>query len=67
MNQDLQAKARVIIDLLNEGAEEVSITGTDIKAVRKPSPDNLGSNTQGTIQIGTDKLTSRLVLFSVYA
>lgn len=51
MSQDLQAKAKVIIDLLNQGAEEVSITGTDIKAVRRPSPDNLGPNTQGTIQI----------------
>jgi len=51
MSQDLQAKAKVIIDLLNQGAEEISITGTDIKAVRRPSPDNLGPNTQGTIQI----------------
>ena len=51
MSQDLEAKAKVIIDLLNQGAEEVSITGTDIKAIRKPSSDNLGPNTQGTIQI----------------
>ena len=51
MSQDLEAKAKVIIDLLNQGAEEISITGTDIKAVRRPSPDNLGPNTQGTIQI----------------
>ncbi len=51
MSQDLQAKAKVIIDLLNQGAEEISITGTDIKVVRKPTPDNLGPNAQGTIQI----------------
>lgn len=51
MSRDLEAKAKVILDLLNSGAEEVSITGTDIKVVRKPPPDNPGPNAQGTIQI----------------
>lgn len=35
MNRDLEDKSRVALDLLAQGAEEVHITGTDIKVVRR--------------------------------
>lgn len=35
MSTDLDTKARVVFDLLDKGAEEVSIVGTDIKVVRR--------------------------------
>lgn len=40
MPNDLETKAKVALDLLAKGAEEVTITGTDIKVVRKPQVDN---------------------------
>jgi len=40
MPNDLETKAKVALDLLAQGAEEVTITGTDIKVVRKPQVDN---------------------------
>lgn len=40
MPNDLETKAKVALDLLAQGAEEVTITGTDIKVVRKPQADN---------------------------
>ena len=33
--QELKDKAKVAIDLLKQGADEVSITGTDIKVVKQ--------------------------------
>lgn len=40
MANDLETKAKVALDLLAQGAEEVTITGTDIKVVRKLQVDN---------------------------
>ena len=40
MPNDLETKAKVALDLLAQGAEEVTITGTDIKVVRKFQVDN---------------------------
>ena len=40
MPNDLETKAKVALDLLAQGAEEITITGTDIKVVRKPQADN---------------------------
>ena len=40
MPNDLETKAKVALDLLAQGAEEVTITGTDIKVVRKLQVDN---------------------------
>jgi len=40
MPNDLETKAKVALDLLAQGAEEVTITGTDIKVVRKSQVDN---------------------------
>lgn len=39
MPNDLETKAKVALDLLAQGAEEITITGTDIKVVRKPQAD----------------------------
>jgi len=40
MANELEAKAKVALDLLAQGAEEISITGTDIKVVRKSKSDH---------------------------
>jgi hypothetical protein len=40
MPNNLETKAKVALDLLAQGAEEVTITGTDIKVVRKSQVDN---------------------------
>lgn len=50
MSDDLETKAKVALDLLAQGAEEVTITGTDIKVVRKSQADNANqSETANTV------------------
>lgn len=44
MSDDLENKAIVALNLLNQGAEEVSIIGTDITVKRRTDPiENIGS------------------------
>ncbi len=44
MSDDLENKAVVALNLLNQGAEEVSIVGTDIKVKRRTDPiEKIGS------------------------
>lgn len=51
MPNDLETKAKVALDLLAQGAEEVTITGTDIKVVRKPQADNAQQISTGSTVI----------------
>jgi hypothetical protein len=44
----LKARAEVALDLINRGAEEVQITGTDLKVVGKRSPY---SSPAGSVQV----------------
>ncbi|MGO9021893.1 MAG: hypothetical protein ACLQVJ_26440 [Syntrophobacteraceae bacterium] len=50
MSTDLDTKAKVALDLLDRGAEEVSIVGTDIKVIRR-GRENLSHQAGGNIQI----------------
>ena len=51
MNTDLDTKAKVAFDLLAQGAEEVSIVGTDIKVVRRTSDPDSKKSSSGNTQI----------------
>ncbi len=64
MNKDLDAKARVALDLLAQGAEEVEIIGTDIKVSRRRTLDkphdrkqivyvNVHTSANSTVNIAT--------------
>jgi len=47
---DLTTKAKVIADLLDKGAEEVSISGTDIKVTRTEYRELLKNSSKGHSQ-----------------
>ena len=52
MNNDLESKAIVVLNLLKQGAEEVSIVGTDIKVKRRTySIENKRSITSSQIVV----------------
>jgi glycogen debranching enzyme len=46
MSDDLDRKAKVALDLIDKGAEEVQIVGTDIKVVRKSEAQQSPGPTQ---------------------
>lgn len=51
MDKDLENKARVALDLLAQGAEEVHITGTDIKVLRRHEYASQEEKPTGNTQI----------------
>lgn len=51
MSENLEAKAKVALDLLSQGAEEVSIVGTDITVIRKAKASNNLNKSSGTTQV----------------
>ncbi len=53
MPDDLKSKAKVILDLLDHGAEEVEITGTDIKVVRKKGTKKSASGPTQIVNVHT--------------
>lgn len=67
MSDDLETKSKVALDLLTQGAEEVTITGTDIKVVRKSKADNTQRNTAGNtvINVNANATASSSVNISV--
>ena len=54
MANELENKSKVALDLLDKGAEEVTITGTDIKVVRKLQPDHAHHITTGNTIINVN-------------
>lgn len=51
MSNDLETKAKVALDLLRQGAEEVEIVGTNLKVLRQNASGKLRSQNGGPIQI----------------
>jgi hypothetical protein len=66
MSDNLETKAKVALDLLAQGAEEVTITGTDIKVSRKSREDKTQQSQSGNtvINVNTNATASSSVNIS---
>ena len=67
MSDNLEAKAKVALDLLAQGAEEVTITGTDIKVLRKSQATNTQQNTSGNTVINVNANATANTLVNITA
>jgi len=61
MSNDLKNKAKVALNLLNQGAEEVSIEGTDIKVKRRlDNRENKSSFPRSQIVVVNNQMSTNL-------
>jgi len=67
MPSDLEDKSKVVLDLLAQGAEEVTITGTDIKVLRRSQAANAQQNAPGNIVINVNANATATSLVNITA
>ena len=63
--QDLKDKAEVARDLISQGAEEVQITGTDLKVVGKRSSSIAPPGSIQVVNVNAQAITHSQIVLSV--